>query len=701
MTQALEKQQNKSVAIKAAEEINMSANQLQIIKNMYAKEATDDELAVFVQTAHRLGLDIQSRQIHMVKRYSGGKQSMTIQVGIDGFRLIADRTERYVPGKDVTYAYKENGQILSATAYVMKKVDGEWHEIAATAFFDEYVQKTRDNQPNHMWEKFSHLMIGKCFDDQTEVLTDKGFQKFSEVSGQVLQVTNEGLIPTSAKPFVQDYEGEMITLDSDDLNFCVTPNHEMLTTDGKIEAGQMFDQARTRAKFYIPRCIPLKLKGNSYLCDEQIKLAAAFLADGTRRSEASFKIEVSRPYKVEFLRKLGIHTKESVRNASGASTYTNPYYANDRHITTTLDKTCFTYEFSLIHWLCNSNKSIITDAILDLSQNQARTLVDAWILFDGHQQIKTGVRRFYSSRIEHIEAFELACVVAGYSVSPHRARTSDISDKPNYYVTISERREIPVLRWGREYQNVGGNKNGKRKHTGLKKTQNISGKVWCVTVPSGVIVVRRSGFSMLCGNCAEALALRKAFPAQLSGLYTHEEMMQATNEEIIIPPNSAVGQTNWENAVEASDFNPVATSLVDLITAKQLGMIRSKIKAIPELDGHNLSADDECEAFYGCKIDELSKKAASNFIEHLLAVEKGAEKPLAKPVSNTVSPAVVEGEIIFDEQTELVEKINGLIAQLTGGDEELVANLLKGRVLDKMPVEKLQAFYDELESPAF
>jgi hypothetical protein len=91
-------------------------------------------------------------------------------------------------------------------------------------------------------------------------------------------------------------------------------------------------------------------------------------------------------------------------------------------------------------------------------------------------------------------------------------------------VTISDRDAIGVKRWGRYYHYS--REVGDREHTGLE-VQQSNGTVWCVTVPSGQIVVRRNGFSMVCGNCAEALALRKAFPQELSGLYSDDEMAQA------------------------------------------------------------------------------------------------------------------------------------------------------------------------------
>ncbi len=65
--------------------------------------------------------------------------------------------------------------------------------------------------------------------------------------------------------------------------------------------------------------------------------------------------------------------------------------------------------------------------------------------------------------------------------------------------------------------------------------------------------------------------------------------------------------------------NPIARSLSDLVTAKQLGMIRAISREI------GVDADEECNAIMQCKTDELSKKAASALIQHLQDLQKQQE----------------------------------------------------------------------------
>lgn len=62
--------------------------------------------------------------------------------------------------------------------------------------------------------------------------------------------------------------------------------------------------------------------------------------------------------------------------------------------------------------------------------------------------------------------------------------------------------------------------------------------------------------------------------------------------------------------------NPIARSLADLVTAKQLGMIRAISREM------NMDANEECDSVMNCKTDELSKKAASAMIQHLQDLQK-------------------------------------------------------------------------------
>lgn len=506
--------------------LEFSKEQSQIIRDSFANGATESEFAVLMETARVRRLNPLLKQIFFIKRWDSQKKRevWACQVSIDGLRAIAERTGKYDGQEEPQYEYDKDNKLVKATVRIWRKDISR--PFVGVAFFAEYAQKKREGGLTQFWAEKPHVMIAKCFDDQTEVLTDRGFQKFAEVTGRVLQVTPNGLEPTTSQPFVQAYDGDMVTLDSDDLNFSVTPNHDMVTVGGKIEAGEMFDLSRVRPQFHIPRSVEGSCK-DAPIADRNLVLAAAYLCDGFDGSSKSFVIEVSRPRKAALLRTLSLHETEGLRACAGDVAHS----ASGRDVTTKSDKVRFRYGFDQIQYVATPKKQIDGQGIMSLSRRQARVFVDAMIDFDGHAA-PNGVRRFYSARPEHLAQFELACVIAGYAVSGRTMRTSDISSVPSYTVTVSDRSEIPVRRFGREYLFK---REAKGLHTGLVLTKNESGKVWCVTVPSGEIVVRRNGFSMRCGNCAEALAFRKGFPEDTAGLYVPEEMGNEPEEDVRKP----------------------------------------------------------------------------------------------------------------------------------------------------------------------
>lgn len=145
--------------------IEFNRERLELLKSMFCKDSSDDEFNLFVHACQRTGLDPFMKQIHALKRWDGAskKNILSIQTGIDGYRLIAERTGKYMPGPEPTYQYDSEGKLFSSTAYI-KKLDarGEWHTIAATAFYDEYVATTKEGKPNHMWATRPRGQLAKC-----------------------------------------------------------------------------------------------------------------------------------------------------------------------------------------------------------------------------------------------------------------------------------------------------------------------------------------------------------------------------------------------------------------------------------------------------------------------------------------------------------------------------------------------------------
>ena len=72
-----------------------------------------------------------------------------------------------------------------------------------------------------------------------------------------------------------------------------------------------------------------------------------------------------------------------------------------------------------------------------------------------------------------------------------------------------------------------------------------------------------------------------------------------------------IEQTGAAGPDTGAPRDPLAKSMADLVTPKQLGMIRALAREA------GVDPDEECQKFANCKTEVLSKRAASSFIDHL------------------------------------------------------------------------------------
>jgi len=132
---------------------------MELIKQTVAKGTTDLEFNLFLHACKRTGLDPLMKQIYAIKRLNRktNKEEMSIQTGIDGYRLIADRTGGYAGSDEPTYIIAEDKLPDVASVTVYKLVGGIRCPFSSSARWAEYYS---DSSP--MWKKMPFLMLGKC-----------------------------------------------------------------------------------------------------------------------------------------------------------------------------------------------------------------------------------------------------------------------------------------------------------------------------------------------------------------------------------------------------------------------------------------------------------------------------------------------------------------------------------------------------------
>lgn len=201
--------------------------EIALISKTVAVGAPLVELAMFLKACRTLHLDPILRQAHWIRRrQADGTMKGTLQVGIDGYRSLADRQGNYAGSEppsfrgyiEITYKGKNYTVPEKAQVLCWKIVMGHKAAFTGEARWEEFYP---GEAQGFMWIKMPHHQLAKCAEAQglrkgwpallggIQMAPDMGEglpADLEEVASPQRIVEIEAERPTRPKPTAEDYD---------------------------------------------------------------------------------------------------------------------------------------------------------------------------------------------------------------------------------------------------------------------------------------------------------------------------------------------------------------------------------------------------------------------------------------------------------------------------------------------------------------
>ncbi len=317
-----------------------------------------------------------------------------------------------------------------------------------------------------------------CYDDKTEVLTINGWKNFTDITltDKVAQVSgwdNNDFVITFVVPqeiHSTFYEGEMYAYDSNVLSYCVTPHHKMLYKkrsqnglDNKWIIGNS-DVIYGKTKTF--RTTASVVDDNNTTEYNTGLLIGFMLGDGfnkknnTENMYCRLKVERKIDFLTSLLDNMQITYSKKVGN-DGVTNFTINHFIN-------------LYKDG-VKYFDNTN-------IIERGYSFCKGVYYGLLESDGSK--KRNTYTFSNNSRSVIELLKIVSTITGNNFIEGKCNDKERVNS-TYRGTIQTRNTVTV---------------NSSKSNEKEEIVQYSGYVSCVTVPTGMLLVRRNGKQMVCGN---------------------------------------------------------------------------------------------------------------------------------------------------------------------------------------------------------